>query len=175
MSEKADILILPIGGLGASQMSSVRDHYAADPRCTVVWTPEMDFNAYKIDIGLTIKDIPHERLVLIGHSFAGIPILQYINDNPGAVSYAGMIDPVSCKPLVSSWPAPKPMPPYNWFVRSDFGIEVKMTILGLPDPIVVPGGHNDIVHSAWVLAEMDRGVFGETATPAPPAPPPAAV
>ena len=159
MDASDKIIILPIGGLGASQMQDVRIHYNADPRCTVIWTSDMDSNAYKIDITATLAPYAANRVCLLGHSFAGIPILDYISDNPGRVFYAGLIDPVSDKAFVSSVEAPSPMPPYNWFVRSDFGIEAKLTIEGLPPPIVIPGGHNDLPRNAWLIAEMDKGVF----------------
>jgi len=143
-------------------MGSIIDYFSCQPRCTVVSAG--DNNGWAQNFADIMEPFTWNRLCIIGHSFAGIPILEYIAANPGKVDYAGLIDPVSCRPFVASWPAPTPMPSYNCFQRSEFGVEVKLDITGLPDPIIVPGNHNDLPHNSWLIAELDRGVFGVNGT-----------
>lgn len=144
--------IICAGGLGASQMGAI---VAAFQTVGYDVDPGDAWDGYKTILG-KVQNSPAGKIVVLGHSFAGIPILQSMLDP--RIIFAGIIDPVSCKIGVDRYPMPPDPPPFIWYQREGFGVEVKLQIENAGAPRLWPGGHNELPSDPALIAELLESV-----------------
>lgn len=153
-------LVVAVGGLGASQMASVEAAFRVFPKYQVVSAGA--WNGYAADLPSLVSAHLLPRVAIIGHSFAAIPILEFIKNHRNMIHYAGFLDPVSDEAFVSSWAMPDDHPPFRWIQRTKFGIEAKLTITNAGEPTLIDASHNDLPHLHEVL-DMFIGDVGALA------------
>ena len=153
--------ILIIGGAGRSQMDSIMDRFRETGLYDVVNCG--DYNGWSADLPKMLEDC--NQAALLGHSFAGIPILKAASSQYGPaiwtkVKYVGLIDPVSCIPCVGSWELPDPKLRHLWIRRTQIGAEVlvgcevPLNITNLFDAWKIDDKHNNIPHREDVITRL---------------------
>ncbi len=139
-------------------MGDIEKRFRADARCKVVSAGSP--NGYKADLPNLIGDHRLPKVAVIGHSFAGIPIIDLIANHRDLIDYAGFIDPVSDEMLVSSYAMPTDRPKFYWCQRSKFGFETKLDITDAGEPEIVQGSHNELPHTAEAIDRIFNDVMG---------------
>lgn len=146
-------LVVFVGGLGFSQLGDLRHAVIKQcPEAKVVNAGGWD--GYKADVKAIATAKPHEHIIFVGHSFGCQTIDQAAAKLP-RVDLAVFIDPAWDDFRLSNSIAH-----YLWFKRSGFGVERKAQIAGAVATKTIEGGHNDIPHSAELIAEVVAAIKG---------------
>jgi hypothetical protein len=144
--------VITVGGLGFSQMGSVRRAIQkqcpnADVQSAGAW------DAYKSDLPRMIRESPHDHLVLVGHSLGCNTIAQAAR-NVSKVDLLVLIEPAG-----DDIRLPKTVARCIWYQRSNFDWVWQAKVTGA-SPTKISGGHNDIAHSAAVITEVVEAING---------------
>ena len=144
-------LVVVVGGLGFSQLGDLRKAVTQQcPRVTVVNAGGWD--GYKANLKAIVAATPHQHVVFVGHSFGCEAIAQASEQLP-AVDLAVFIDPAW-----NDFPLPRNITRYLWYQRSGIGIEREATIIGASGTRTIQGGHNNIPHSAELIAGVVEAI-----------------
>jgi len=171
MKNGKDILAIVLGGLGGNQTDDIAEALRNETRVCVPQVPA--WSAYKTDIaGILTENPGYENVVMVGHSFAAIPMLQAIALTQ--CKYLALIDPVSSHAFVGAWPMPQPVPKFDWFRRNPVGItlgfiEVPLDISNAGAPqLIGPEAnligryedlHNELPHQPFVVNKIVQQVL----------------
>jgi len=141
------ILVITVGGLGWSQMATVRHAIEKEcPQADVMSAGAID--AFKTDVPQMIRENPHDHLVLVGHSLG----CQTITLAAGRVRKVDVL--VLIEPAPDDLRPPKNVDVVLWYQRTDFDLFIHMAkVFGL-NPIKIRGGHNDVPQSKEVVAAV---------------------
>lgn len=144
------IQVITVGGLGFSQMGSVRRAIERQcPQADVVSAGAWD--AYKSDVMRIIQKSPHDHVVLIGHSLGCQAVAQTIR-SVSKVDLAVFIEPAG-----DDIRLPRTVERTLWYQRTGFDLIWKAKVIGA-SPMPIEGGHNDIVHSAKLITGVVRAI-----------------
>ena len=140
-------LVVVVGGLGMSQLGDLRQEVQRQcPHANVESAGAWD--GYKADLKAIAAARPHEHIIFVGHSFGCQAIADAASQLP-RIDLAVFIDPAW-----NDFPLPPTVARYLWYQRSDAGIEREALIVGAGAPRVIEGGHNDLPHSAELIASV---------------------
>lgn len=150
-----NLKVILSGGLGRSQMNALAAALTAAGYDVDAGPP---FDGYET-LALRLVECPAERVAVLGHSFAGIPVLHAVAVDPRIIFFAE-IDPVSCEVGVGSYPLAPDPPPFIWYRREAVGIEVffatevPLAIENAGAPRLWPGGHNALPNDPMLIQEL---------------------
>src|SRR5262245_58720253 len=145
-------LVITVGGLGFSQVGSVRR--AIQQQC-----PDADvisagaWDAYKSDLPRIIRESPRDHLVLVGHSLG----CQTIAETAKKVAKVDLV--VMIEPAWDDIRLPRNVARCLWYQRTDFGWERRASVAGA-SPATIKGGHNDVPHSKELIAAVVDAING---------------
>ena len=140
-------VVVTVGGAGFSQMHDLR--MALEQQCPEARVVSAGmWDAYKSDIKKMVEAEPRTHVILIGHSF-GCGAIDEAADALGGVDLAVFIDPAW-----NDFKLSKQIDRYLWFKRSTIDIEREAKIVGANGAETIKGGHNDIPHSAELIAQV---------------------
>jgi hypothetical protein len=140
-------IVITVGGAGFSQMHDLRKTLEREcPDAKIVSAGAWD--AYKTDLPKIATQKPREHIILIGHSF-GCSAISHAADQLSHVDLAIFIDPAW-----NDFPLSAHISQYLWFTRSGFDLERRAKIIGASNPIEIQGSHNEIPHSADLIAQI---------------------
>ena len=144
------VLVITVGGLGFSQMGSVRQAIQkqcpqAEVRSAGAW------DAYKAELPRMIRDTPHEHLVLIGHSLG----CQTVAEAAGKAPKLDLL--VLIEPAWDDIRIPKGVKRCLWYQRSNFDFVRPAKVHGI-SPIKINGGHNDVTHSSTLISSVVKAI-----------------
>lgn len=143
-------MVITVGGLGFSQMGSVRR--AIQKECPDAQVISAGFwDAYKSDIVDVIRKSPRKHLVLIGHSLG----CQTIADAAGKVKKVDLL--VLIEPAWDDIKVPRKVERSLWFQRTEFSIVRQARVSGA-SPKKIDGGHDTIPHSPELVAEVVQAI-----------------
>lgn len=143
-------LVITVGGMGFSQMGSIRRAIQRQcPNADVVSAGAWD--AYKSDVLRMIRKSRRDHLVLVGHSLG----CQTAAQTASQVSKVDLV--VLIEPAWDDIRLPRNVGRCLWFRRSDFGMVRQAKVIGA-SPTQIKGGHDDIPHSAELIAEVVKAI-----------------
>lgn len=143
-------MVITVGGLGFSQMGSVRKAIQKEcPNAEVISAGFWD--AYKSDIVDVIRKSPRKHLVLIGHSLG----CQTIADAAGKVKKVDLL--VLIEPAWDDIKVPRKVERCLWFQRTEFSVVRQARVSGA-SPRKIQGGHDTIPHSAQLVDEVVEAI-----------------
>ncbi len=144
-------------------MDDIEARFRKEPSCRVVSAGKWD--GYKTDLAKLIRANRLPKVAVIGHSMAGMPIIELIAEYRELIDYAALLDPVG--PFgVGECEMPDNPPLYWWARRSKIGgevligLEVPLRITNANGPQIIEGGHNDLPHKAEVIERLARDILG---------------
>jgi hypothetical protein len=140
------IQVITVGGLGFSQMGSVRRAIEKQcPKAEVCSAGAWD--AFKSDVPKMIRKSPHDHVVLVGHSL-GCNTITQAAEKVSKVDLLVLIEPAGDDILL-----PKNVGRCIWYQRTNFDWVWQAKVAGAT-PTRINGGHNDIAHSKAVITEV---------------------
>lgn len=147
------MLVITVGGLGFSQMGTVRE--AIQKQC-----PQADvksggmWDAFKNDIAKMIQENPRDHVVLVGHSLGCQTITQAAGQFPN-VDLLVFIEPAGDDIRV-----PASVKRTLWFQRSNWDLLVGRAKVSGLSPTRINGGHNEVAHSPELAAQVVKAING---------------
>lgn len=141
------ILVITVGGLGWSQMGTLR--HAVEQQCPAADVMSAGaIDAYKTDVQKMIRENPHDHLVLIGHSLG----CQAIAQAAAKVKRVDLL--VLIEPAPDDIRVPKNVKLTIWYQRTDFDLFIRLAKVFGMSPIRIKGGHNDVPQSKEVVSTV---------------------
>jgi pimeloyl-ACP methyl ester carboxylesterase len=144
------ILVVTVGGLGFSQMGTVRR--AIEKQCPDADVKSAGFwDAFKTDVQKMLRESPHDHVVLIGHSL-GCQTIAQATRQVKKVDLLVLIEPAGDDIRLQ-----KNVEKYLWYQRTNFDWIRPAKISGA-SPTRINGGHNDIAQSPEVVNSVVKAI-----------------